>query len=46
MTVSLKFLLLLVGVACLFAQGLGATLGRVQFGWLGLGFIAAGEFLA
>lgn len=45
MTLSIKTLLILVGVICLFLAGLNVNSSRVNFGWLGLAFIAAGVFL-
>lgn len=45
MVLSLKLILILIGVICLLLQGLNVTSPRVNFGWLGLGFIAAGVFL-
>ena len=42
---SLKLIVLLIGILCLFLAGVGVTHPRLRFEWLGLGFIAAGMFL-
>lgn len=44
---SLKFLCIVLGVICLFCKGFNVTLVRpsIDFGWLGLAFIAAGLYL-
>lgn len=41
----IAFLLVLAGVICLLLAGFGVAAGRVAFGWLGLGLLAAGVWL-
>lgn len=44
-SLSIKTLLVLVGTICLFLAGLNVSSPRVNFGFLGFAFIAAGVFL-